>query len=75
MLVIYIIYVCVFVCLYSSVSFSHCSIGWVVCDPCYCGIYRGSYISAHDLLNVLNELGQRDKMRDLPSIKSLYCSE
>ena len=26
---------------------------------------RGSYISAHFLLNVLNELGESDKMRDL----------
>ena len=33
-------------------------------------IYRGSYISAHVLLNLLNELGKRDKMRGLPSILS-----
>ena len=26
-------------------------------------IYRGSYMSAHVLLNLLNELGKRDKMR------------
>ena len=25
-------------------------------------IYRGSYMSAHVLLNLLNELGKRDKM-------------
>ena len=31
-------------------------------------VYRGSYMSAHDLLNVLNELGKRDKMRGLPGI-------
>ena len=30
--------------------------------------YRGSYMSAHVLLNLLNELGKRDKMRGLPSI-------
>ena len=29
-------------------------------------VYRGSYISAHVLLNLLNELGKRDKMRGLP---------
>ena len=29
-------------------------------------IYRGSYMSAHVLLNLLNELGKRDKMRGLP---------
>ena len=34
-------------------------------------IYRGSYMSAHVLLNLLNELGKRDKMRGLPSILSL----
>ena len=31
-------------------------------------LYRGSYMSAHVLLNLLNELGKRDKMRGLPSI-------
>ena len=34
--------------------------------------YRGSYMSAHGLLNLLNELGKRDKMRGLPSILSLF---
>ena len=29
-------------------------------------------MSAHALLNLLNELGKRDKMRDLPSILSLF---
>ena len=33
---------------------------------------RGSYMSAHVLLNLLNELGKRDKMRGLPSILSLF---
>ena len=28
-------------------------------------IHRGSYLSAHVLLNLLNELGKRDKMRGL----------
>ena len=31
-------------------------------------VYRGSYMSAHVLLNVLNEFGKRDKMRGLPGI-------
>ena len=31
-------------------------------------IYRGSYMSAHVLLNLLNEFGKRDKMRGLQSI-------
>ena len=35
-------------------------------------IYRGSYLSAPVLLNLLNELGKRDKMRSLPSILSLF---
>ena len=36
---------------------------------------RGSYMSAHVLLNSLNELEKRDKMRDLPSILSLFCNK
>ena len=35
-------------------------------------IHRGSYMSARVLLNLLNELGKRDKMRGLPSILSLF---
>ena len=38
-------------------------------------LYRGSYTSAHVLLNLLNELGKRDKMRGLPSILSLFRNE
>ena len=38
-------------------------------------INRGSYISAHVLLNLLNELGKRDKMRGWPSILSLLRNE
>ena len=38
-------------------------------------INRGSYMSAHVLLNLLNELGTRDKMRGLPSILSLFRNE
>ena len=30
------------------------------------GINRGSYMTAHVLLNLLNELGKGDKMRGLP---------
>ena len=36
------------------------------------GVYRESYMSAHVLLNLLNELGKSDKMRGLPSILSLF---
>ena len=36
---------------------------------------RGSYMSARVLLNLLNELGKRDKMRGLPSILSLFRDE
>ena len=32
-------------------------------------------MSAHVLLNLLNELGKRDKMRGVPSILSLFRSE
>ena len=38
-------------------------------------LYRGSYMSAHVLLNLLNELAKRDKMRGLPSILSLFRNE
>ena len=37
--------------------------------------YRGSCMSAHVLLILLNELGKRDKMRGLPSILSLFRNE
>ena len=36
---------------------------------------RGSYMSAHVLLNLLNELGKRDEMRSLSSILSLFRNE
>ena len=32
-------------------------------------------MSAHGLLNLLNELGKRDKMQGLPSILSLFRNE
>ena len=35
----------------------------------------GSNMSAHLLLNLLNELGKRDKMRGLPSILFLFRNE
>ena len=35
-------------------------------------IHRGSYMSAHVLLNLLNELRKRNKMQGLPSILSLF---
>ena len=35
-------------------------------------LYRGSYMSAHVLLNLLNNLRKRDKMQGLPSILSLF---
>ena len=43
-------------------------------SPTYKGIKinKGSYMSAHVLLNLLNELGKRDKMQGLPSILSLF---
>ena len=38
-------------------------------------IHRGSYMSAHVLLNLLNELGKRDKMRGLSWILFLFRNE
>ena len=37
--------------------------------------YIADLMSAHVLLNLLNELGKRDKMRGLPSILSLFRNE
>ena len=37
-------------------------------------IHRGSYMSAHVLLNLLYELGKRDKMRGLPSIFLIFAT-
>ena len=37
--------------------------------------YLRSYMSAHVLLNSLNELRKSDKMRGLPRILSLFCNE
>ena len=39
------------------------------------GLYRGSYLSACVLLNLLNELRKRDTMRGLPIILSLFRNE
>ena len=38
-------------------------------------LLRGSYMSAHVLLNLLNKLRKRDKMLGMPSILSLFCNE
>ena len=35
---------------------------------------RGSYMSAHVLLNLLNELGKGDKMRGLPTIYLFFAT-
>ena len=40
-----------------------------------CLIYRGSYMSAHVLMVLLNMLGKRDKMRGLPSFLSIFRNE
>ena len=32
-------------------------------------LYRESYMSAHVLLNLLNEMEKRDKMRGLPNVR------
>ena len=42
---------------------------------CIYFLYRGSYMSAHVLLILLNKLGKRDKMRGLSSILSLFRNE
>ena len=37
-------------------------------------IYRGSYMSTHVLLNLLNELGKRDKMRSLTAFYLFFAT-
>ena len=37
--------------------------------------HRGSYMNANALLNLLNELGKRDKMRELTSMLFLFRNE
>ena len=37
--------------------------------------FRGPYMSAHVLLNLVNEVWKGDKMRGLPSILSLFPNE
>ena len=49
-------------------------ISWLTLDPLNM-LNRGSYMSAHVLLNSLNELRKRDKMEGLPSILSLFHNE
>ena len=51
-----------------KVIFGNCStVGQTIC--------RGSYMSAHVLLKLSNELGKRDSIRGLPSILSLFRNE
>ena len=40
-----------------------------------CCKYRGSHMNAYVLLNLLNEVGKRDKMRGLSSILSHFRNE
>ena len=40
----------------------------------FCYVYRGSYMSAHVLLNFLNELGKRDKIRGLPAFCLFFAT-
>ena len=47
----------------------------VLLFPTVGGINRGSYMSAHVLLNLLNELRKRNKMRGLPNILCLFRNE
>ena len=61
--------------LYDTVVWSTISSGAAIWGTGASRVYRGSYMSAHVLLNLLNELRKRDKMRGLPSILSLFRNE
>ena len=54
---------------------SACELMYYMHTCCYTKINRESYMSAHVLLNLLNESGKRDKRRGLPSILSLFRNE
>ena len=41
-------------------------------ESCFYDIDRGSYMSAHVLLNLLNELGQKIRCKGVPSILSVF---
>ena len=53
---------------------SGCRNVWIMSSGEYAR-YRGSYMSTHVLLKLLNELGKREKMRGLQSILSLFRNE
>ena len=63
--------------LLSKVTYLYCFLILVMMLICIHAslLNRGSYMSAHVLLNLLNELGKREKMRGLPSILSLFRNE
>ena len=54
-----------------ELGLSHLHIMVVICNR----LHRGSYMSSHVLLNLLNMLEKKDKMRGLPSILSLFRNE
>ena len=58
---------------YSTVLFRKCIFHFYTSKNWY--LYRGSYMSDHVLLNLLNEFGKRDKMRGLSSTLSLFRNE
>ena len=59
-----------------SFSASHQAVSYSILPlDLYDTEYRQSYMSAHVSLNLLNELRKSDKMRDLPSILSLFRKE
>ena len=59
----------------SSSGYSLGSCNWVIHSEYEKVIHRGSYMSAHVLLSLLNKLGKRDKMQGLPSILSFFRNE
>ena len=65
--------VCIKSALYCNYELNACDLRIQAIE--YCVVNRGSYMIPHVLLNLLNELGKRDKMRGLPSILSLFPNE
>ena len=63
------------ICKHSVLSLGIVNVSLTDARKCSYQEHWGSYMSAHVLLNLLNELGKRDKMRGLPSIWSLFRNE
>ena len=61
--------------LFNIILFCHYDVVYVHAFEHKWIIYRGSYMSAHVLLNLLNDLGKKIRCEALPSILSVFPIE